>query len=339
MTSGYGPRARAEIWDSGLATIRGYLREEGMLEVTTPWCTEEVAIEPYIEPVRAGDLCLITSPELWMKRLLCGGVGSSFQIAHVLRHGERGRLHAPEFHLAEWYRVLGTLADLQRDVERVVDAVASRVGAVVAEEPRRIERWERWDFFDLFEESTGMALFPDASSAQLRALTNGLGEQLSAGAISGEGPAAPAVAALWDWSALLSVWSDAALQPWLDKRRGVGVHVEDFPADLAALAVVRDGRARRSESYAFGVEIANGYEELGCHVEQKSRFERVNALRIHEGLAALPVPRRFLAALAAGEGLPDCAGIALGVDRLLMLAAGVESLADVQLTGSCLADT
>ncbi len=330
MKPALGARARAKIWDAGLDAIRRYLRQEGMVEVSTPWCAEEVAIEPYIEPVRVGDRCLITSPELWMKRLLCAGVGSSFQVAHVLRRGERGAVHAPEFHLAEWYRAPGTLGDLQRDVERVVAEVSARVAAVGGT-PRPIDRWERWSFFELFEATTGEVLAPDASPAQLRARTDGLGARLGAPALPARGPEDPAVEALWIWSALLSAWSDVALQPWLEQRRSVGVHLEEFPADLAALAAVRNGRARRSESFAFGVEIANGYEELQCSVEQESRFERVNALRGYQGAPALPMPRRFLAALRSGHGLPDCAGIALGVDRLLMLAAGVDSLDEVGL--------
>lgn len=331
MKATHDPRTRAKLWDAGFAALRGYLRAEGMLEVSTPWCVDEVAIEPYIEPVRAGQRYVITSPELWMKRLLCAGVGSSFQVAHVARQGEAGELHTPEFHLAEWYRAPGSLSDLQADVEAIVEAVSSRVGAAGGK-PRRIDRWERWNFFELFACTTGAELGEGASVAVLRDLTNDLGARIGAAPLDARGPVPEEVEKLWLWSALLSAWSDAGLQPWLDDRSDVGVHLEGFPPELAALATVQNGRARRSESFVFGVEIANGYEELRDSLEQRRRFERVNALRRFHGDPALPMPERFLASLDAGDGLPECAGIALGLDRVLMIAAGVDRLADISLT-------
>ncbi len=331
MTAAYDLRTRAKLWDAGFAALRGYFRAEGMVEVSTPWCVDEVAIEPYIEPVRAGPGFVITSPELWMKRLLCAGVGSSFQVAHVARAGEVGERHAPEFHLAEWYRVPGSLSDLQADVEAIVEAVGSQVAAVGGQ-PRRIDRWERWDFFELFGRTTGVEVVEGASMAALRDLTNDLGAPLGVAPLAERGPLPEEVEALWLWSALLSVWSDAALQPWLEDHLGVGVHLEGFPPSLAALSIVRGGRARRSESFAFGLEIANGYEELRDAPEQRRRFERVNALRGFHGDPPLPMPERFLASLHTGDGLPECAGMALGLDRVLMIAASVNRLADLSMT-------
>ncbi|HWB82171.1 MAG TPA: amino acid--tRNA ligase-related protein, partial [Nannocystaceae bacterium] len=137
------------------------------------------------------------------------------------------------------------------------------------------------------------------------------------------------------WTALFTAWSDAVLDRWLAERahEGEGVHLVDFPAPLAALAErSTDARARavsrRFESHAFGRELANGYGELRDPVEQRQRFTAVADLRHAHELPPIPLPERFLADLPA---LPPCAGCALGLDRLVALALGATSLADVAL--------
>jgi lysyl-tRNA synthetase class 2 len=142
------------------------------------------------------------------------------------------------------------------------------------------------------------------------------------------------------WTALFSDWSDAHLDPWLRARatqgrsnashhpNGAAVHVTGFPAALSALAVIRGGVARRFESYVHGIELANGYWELRDSAEQRERFARVNRLRAAHGAEPLPMPERFLAALST---LPPAAGVALGLERLIALAAGVADLANINL--------
>ncbi|MCB9754643.1 MAG: hypothetical protein H6713_32305 [Myxococcales bacterium] len=329
---------RVALWDEALAAVRSYFRGAGAREVSTPVRVAAPAIEPYIEPITAppGGY-LATSPELAMKRLLCRGSGSIFQISHVFRRAELGRHHAEEFHLLEWYRVGEARYDaVQRDVEAVVAAVFALAGRAP---PRR---WVRRDFFDLFEETTGVTL---TGSEDVAGLIAGLGAGAAARWLPlaarwrerGGGPADPELARLLAWTELFTTWSDEHLPGWLDRQRAQGaggVHVDAFPEVLAALAEREraDGRAiaRRFESHVLGVELANGYRELRDAQEQRRRFERVNALRQWHGQPALPLANDFLHDLES-PGLPPCAGVALGLDRLLMLATGASSLAEISL--------
>jgi lysyl-tRNA synthetase class 2 len=313
---------RVAAWDAALTAVRATLRAGGLREVSTPVRVAAPAIEPYIDPIAAPPGFLATSPELAMKRLLCRGVGSIFQVSHVFRRAEVGARHAEEFHLVEWYRVGAGLSAVLADVEAIVAAVHAAVGA---EAPR----WRRVGFFDVFAETTGAALRGDEDDAQLRAaLPASLAAAVGDGRASLTDPQARALAA---WTAVFSAWSDRCLDPWL-ARVGGGVHLEDFPAALAALAeraeVGDRALARRVESHVRGVELANGYLELRDPAEQRRRFAAVNALRVADGQAALPLDEAFLGEL--GE-LPPCAGMALGLDRLVMLACGASRLDAVSL--------
>lgn len=328
--------ARVEAWHRALATTRGFLTREGLRETTSPIRAPAPSIEPYIHPVGAPPQWLHTSPELAMKRQLCHGAGPIFQIAHVFRRGERGDLHSEEFHLVEWYR-LGEGPELvMRDVEQIVahtfEAVAA-VDGVGARAPAPPRGWERVELLDLMEDTLGSRLPAQGDVAGVF----GVLEAVRARAGIGLDPHAPAARSndveldlLLGWTELFSLWSDLHLDPWLRARPEVGVHVVGFPAALAALSRVDGGVAERFESHALGFELANGYGELRDAAEQRARFERVNALRRHHGDEALPLDEAFLADLA-DPGLPPCCGCALGLDRLVMLAAGASSLADVQL--------
>lgn len=317
---------RVALWDAVFAAVRGALRATGAREVSTRVRVDAPAIEPYIEPIAAGAQWLATSPELAMKRLLCRGAGSIFQIAHVFRGGEIGDRHSEEFHLLEWYRVDGDLSAIEADVEAVIAAVFAAAGAPA----RAPSRWERVGFFDVFAETTGVDLRGDEDDEALIAAL--AGAPLLRASV-GQGPAAaagdPEVRRLAAWTALFTAWSDGHLDRWLAARPG-GVHLEGFPAALAALAERSGGLAHRVESYVGDVELANGYRELRDAGEQRRRFSVVNGMRVAEGRPALPLDEAFLADLD-GPGLPACAGVALGLDRLVMLACGVGRLADVTL--------
>ncbi|MCA9693079.1 MAG: hypothetical protein KC636_26010 [Myxococcales bacterium] len=323
--------ARVELWDRGLAAVRAYLRAEGMREVSTPVRVAAPAIEPFIEPIAAPPGYLATSPELAMKRLLCRGAPSIFQISHVFREAEIGAQHSEEFHLVEWYRVdagEGAFAAVIDDVERLVAAVWSALG-------RAPPRWERHDLLDVLAETTGLRLRGDEARAPLvRAVVDaGLDPSRTLPRTVAAPPADPSVATLLAWTELFTSWSDDALATWLSGR-AAGVHLVGFPAALAALSecTAHHGRAiaLRFESHVMGVELANGYQELRDAAEQRRRFERVNLLRAAHDQAPLPIDAGFLEDLA-GPGLPPCAGVALGLDRLLMLATGVASLGDIAL--------
>ena len=323
-------------WDAALMAVRGYLRACGMREVSTPVLTQEVALEPYIEPVFAGDALLITSPELWMKRLLCAGSGPIFQVAPVARAGEEGRRHAPQFHLVEWYRTQdarigwapASLATLQEDVERVGGARrrSGGGGAWLVSRPVRV----RHTVAGLFEETCD-APPPAADDEEcIRRWVSRLGAEAGCAPLAAQGPEDPGARRLWLWSALHAVWSDRRLDPWLARRPHEGVHIEGFPAPLAALSRVVDGVAQRTESYVGDVEISNGYVELRDFCEQDLRFRQVAALRRFHGQRPLPHPVALLQALQTGEGLPPCAGMALGLERTLMALLRTDEIAAVR---------
>ena len=323
---------RVAVWDAALAVVRAHLREQGLREVSTPVRVVAPAIEPYIDPIAAPPGFLATSPELAMKRLLARGSGPIFQVSHVFRQAERGDRHREEFHLLEWYRLGGELRALEADVEALVAAVFTAVGS---EPPAR---WLRADFFALFEQSCGVALRGDEDDAELHAILDPQLRALVWHAPDPQlGPLAsrdPEVRRLAAWTALFSAWSDRHLDPWLSGQVDVGVHLGNFPAALAALAQrsQQAGRAvaHRLESHVGGVELANGYLELRDPAEQRRRFLAVDALRGALGQASLPLDEDFLREL--GEpGLPLCTGMALGLDRLIMLACGRTRLDDISL--------
>jgi len=324
---------RVAVWDAVLAAVREQLRGQGLREVSTPVRVRAPAIEPYIEPIAAPPGFLATSPELAMKRLLCRGSGPIFQLSHVFRRAERGDRHSEEFHLLEWYRLGEELGALERDVEAIVARVFAAAGE--ASEPPR--RWRRDSFFEVFAATTGVALRGDEDDGQLRErLPPALREAVwdgRPGPLLGPDPGVRTLAA---WTGLFAAWSDRHLDPWLLGQVDVGVHLGEFPGALAALSQrsERGGRAvaARVESHVAGVELANGYLELREPGEQRARFVAVNALREALGGSALPLDEEFLAELAGPPGLPACVGVALGLDRLVMLACGRSRLSDVTLT-------
>lgn len=315
---------RVRAWDQALQAVRAYFRGQGLCEVLTPVRLPEVAIEPYIEPVRAAGGLLATSPELPMKQLLCDGAPDIFQVAPVFRAAEHGRVHSEGFHLIEWYRRDVDERAVRADVERLVDVVfeASGRGPIGA--------WVEVGFLPLLEQTAGIRLRGGENA-------EALAEAVPAAWCVDAPEGIPAIARdLYAWSALLTSWSDAALDPWLAAQPG-GVHILDYPPALAALAQIGPARAHNSgvaahrfESYVDGLELSNGYHELRDPTEQRRRFETVAALRRGHGAEPLPMPELFLSALET-PGLPPCAGAALGFDRLLMLALGGGCLAEISL--------
>lgn len=323
---------RVAVWDAVLTAVRGHLREQGLREVSTPVRVLAPAIEPYIEPIAAPPGFLATSPELAMKRLLCRGSGPIFQLSHVFRQAERGDRHSEEFHLLEWYRVEAGLDALERDVEGLVAAVYAAADAMRAPP----SRWRSASFFEVFAATVGVALRGDEDDGELRErLPAGLREAVWDGRPGPLLSPDPEVRALAAWTGLFGEWSDRHLDPWLLAQPDVGVHMGEFPGALAALSrrSERDGRvvAHRFESYVGGVELANGYLELRDAGDQRARFLAVNALREAVGAPRLPLDEEFLRELAGPPGLPACVGVALGLDRLVMLACGRSRLSDVTL--------
>ena len=298
-------RARARL----LTGIRAFFAARGVLEVDTPLLCQAGITDPAIEPlmVTRGQSIdrprfLQTSPEYAMKRLLAAGSGPIFQVARAFRDGEAGGRHNPEFTLLEWYR-----PDV--DYHALMDEVAALVQACLGPRPRRASSYR-----DLFVTTLGIDPML-ATVAELEAVVR---ERIDVGPLQGPRD-------LW-----LDLLLSHCIEPALAREGGL-VFVYDYPASQAALAalVERDGAAvaRRFELYVDGVELANGYQELTDPVELRRRFEADNRRRREMGQQERGPDERLLAAMA--HGLPECSGVALGVDRLLMLAEGAGSLAEV----------
>jgi lysyl-tRNA synthetase class 2 len=241
-----------------------------------------------------------------MKRLLAAGSGPIFQLSRAVRGGEAGRRHNLEFTLLEWYR---PGFDLHRLMDEVVELLGELLGAALLPAARMT-------YEEAFRRHAGV----DPHRAPTAALD---------GALAAAGVASPAFAP-GDRDGRLHLLMAAVVEP----RLGAGAtFVYDFPASQASLARVRPAAgeepplAERCELFVGGVELANGFHELGDAAEQRRRFAADNAERRRRGLPEVALDERLLAALAAG--LPDCAGVALGFDRLVMLACGAASIEDV----------
>lgn len=314
-----------------VAAIRRFFDDRGFVEVETPALQVSPGLEPHLnafetalaEPIRDGPVTrmyLHTSPEFAMKKLLAAGEEKIFQIARCYRNGERSPAHHPEFAMLEWYRAGANYRDLWTDCEELLAAAAEAAGverferAGKSADPRA--RWRRIGVCEAFEEHAGIDLAatmddaPDPSPL--------IEAARSVGVRTGPGDR----------------WEDVFFRIFLarvEPHLGVGAPaiLYDYPASMAALARLRPDRrfAERFEVFACGLELANGYGELTDPAEQRARFEADRALRSELRGSAYPIDEDFLAALE--RGLPDCAGIALGVDRLAMLATGAARIEDV----------
>lgn len=299
-------RARA------LQQTRAFFAARGVLEVQTGALGRHAVTDPHIESFAVdcgadGTRYLHTSPEHAMKRLLAAGSGDIYQIASVYRAGERSSRHSPEFTLIEWYRLGFTFDALMRETVALVRMlVAPRLEWPEPEFP---------SFAQAFERALGIDAF-DAPLARLRDAAAGAG--LAASSLAGA-----------TRDDLLDFLMGAVIGPTLGRGRPCCLH--HYPASQAALAQLDPADPRtalRFELYGEGLELANGFVELADADEQARRFDADNALRAARGQAYVAPDVRLLEALRGG--LPPCAGVAVGFDRVLMLAGGAASIDEVQ---------
>ena len=297
-----------------LARLRAFFAARGVLEVETPALCAATVTDLHLHSLACqlefgGErrtYFLQTSPEFAMKRLLVAGSGPIFQICRSFRDGEAGRLHNPEFTMLEWYRPGFDHHALMDEMDDLLELVLGRGRAA------------RSTYGAAFTAALGVDPH-ETSAAELAALAAARGIEVVG--FSAESP-------VDDWLQLLF---SLVVEPGLG--RGRPTFIYDYPASQAALARVSadvpggSPRARRFEVYVEGIELANGFHELADAAEQRRRFEADRAERARRGLPLPPIDELLLAALAAG--LPDCAGVALGVDRLVMLALGATSVAEV----------
>lgn len=306
-------KARAQL----LAAIRAFFLAREVLEVQTPVLSRYATVDRHIESFavhltsQPSTLTphgfLQTSPEFAMKRLLAAGSGPIWQLAPVFRVDEQGRHHNAEFTMLEWYRPGFDHRRLMGEVEALLRSCGAPASG-----------WRRFSYREAFETCAGFdphAL--DAAALRARLAAHGVAE-----------PDALTQDECADRDFWLDLWMSHVVGPQLGLDAPAFLY--DFPASQAALARVRDDVppvAERFELFWCGIELANGFHELTDAGEQQRRFEADQAWRRARGRAVPPYDRDLIAALQAG--LPDCAGVALGIDRLLMLLLGKSRIDEV----------
>jgi len=302
--------ARARV----LAGVRAYFAAREFVEVETPLLVPSPGLEIHLDAVRAGAGWLITSPEYQMKRLLAAGFERIFQVCKCFRAGERGPHHASEFTMIEWYRGFAELDTIVRDTEELVAEVCGGVARVGDREIDLTPPWPHVSVRDAMSKWAGVVVDGDEPAVALVAKVRAAGIEIADD----------------------TAWDDAFFAAWLARVDPAlaalphAVFVDDWPVPLAALAKRKPDdptTALRFEAYVGGIELANAFGELTEPIEQRARFEDDLRIRRERGRPVYPLDEHLLAALA--EGLPPSAGIALGFDRLVMLATGATSIDDV----------
>jgi lysyl-tRNA synthetase class 2 len=301
-----------------LADVRRFFAARQVMEVETPILSQAAPTAPYLDSFKAQYLppgsdphtyYLQTSPEFPMKRLLAAGSGDIYQIARVFRNGELGRLHNPEFTMLEWYRPALDYHGLMDEVDALLQEVAGLPAAL------------RFSYQQLFQQyldlDPSLAEEDSLKRAALRSI-QGLPEGWQS-----------------DRDGWLEMLMSEVIEPALSELKRP-VIVYDFPSSQAQLArIVTDESgasvAVRFEVYAGGLELANGYDECLDAAELEQRFEADNRQRQQQGKSLMPLDVRLLAAIE--QGLPPCTGVALGLDRLMLLITGLNQLEAVQSFG------
>jgi len=304
-------RARAQL----LAQLRTFFVQRDVLEVDTPVLSRHGVSDPHIESVAAEfvpdgaasgmTMYLMSSPEYAMKRLLADGSGCIYQVAKAFRNGEAGRRHNPEFTMLEWYRV-------GHDLEQLMAEVAQLLDLLLLPALPNID-WHFLSYEQAFVTTLGVNPML-MRSAELQTLA----QQYVDLSMPEETPR--------------DTWLDLLMSHCVEPALPQACFVYNYPASQAALARVdvdEGGHqvARRFEVYVQGLELANGYHELTDAQEQAKRFDEDNQTRKDMGKPEMPADQRLVAALQ--HGLPDCSGVAMGLERILMLAHGKQEIAEV----------
>ena len=287
-----------------LATIRDFFQQRGVLEIETPLLCQHTVTDRHIDSFRVENYFLQTSPEYAMKRLLAQGSGPIFQICKAFRQGEAGKKHNPEFSLLEWYRP-------GFDHHNLMDETDELLQLLLQTKPAK-----RISYRNLFLETLNIDPFSITSESLKNIITNKVSNlhfdihQLNK-------------------DDCLNLLLSYFIEPSLGFDAPVFVY--DYPSTQAALAKLRRDEditvAERVEVYIQGVELANGFHELGDAKEQRERFLEEQQYRRERGLFVPEIDERLLDALR--NGFPDCAGIAVGLDRLAMLIAKVDDVGGV----------
>ena len=285
-------KRRAFIYQS----IRAFFSKQGFLEVDTPIRSPAIAPEKEIIPFESEGWFLSASPELYMKRLLAARYDKIYQFSHCFRKGERGNFHNPEFTLLEWYRKGVTYEQMMKDTEQLVITVAAKlgIGKTLQYQGKMIDLSLPWDRLTVAEAFQRYADWDPTFNPDRRR---------------------------FDEDTVLKVI------PNLNPLRPI--FLVDYPASMASLARLKPGNpnvAERFELFIGGLELANAYSELVNAKEQETRFRKeINQIKTEQNRIA-PMPGKFLRTVA---NLPECAGIALGIDRLVMLFCDAKTIDEV----------
>ena len=305
-------KGRARI----VSDIRHFFSQRHVLEVDTPILSRAAPTAPYLESFKTefipmgsidkASYYLQTSPEFAMKVLLAGGSGSIYQIAKVFRNGERGRLHSPEFTMLEWYRPELNLEELMDEVAALLQTITSYSESV------------RFSYKEVFSQYLNINVLVCSKDELQKLAIKKLPD------FSGD--------FYLDRDGWLELLMSQVIEPELASLKKP-VFIYNFPASQAQLAKVKldndsEQVAARFELYAGGLEVANGYDELLDAKELRKRFEYGNQQRLKLGKAEMPIDEKLLSAMEMG--LPPCTGVALGLDRLVMLAMNKDSIDSVQ---------
>ncbi len=276
--------------------IRAFFKEQGFLEVETPIRAPAIAPELFIIPFESEDWFLSTSPELYMKRMLAAGYEKIFQFSHCFRKGERGRWHNPEFIMLEWYRKGADYNKIIQDIEQLMLTLAGKLGFdnIIKYRGQDIDislPWPRITVREAYINAAGWDPVNEHDSLR------------------------------FDTDFVTKV-----LHSFKPNRPTVLI---DYPAAMASLARLKPGNiniAERAEVFIGGLELANAYSELRDVKEQEKRFQEAVEQIQRERQQQMPVPIKFLEAIVR---LPECGGVALGIDRLVMLFCDADSIDDV----------
>lgn len=300
-----------------LKIVRQYFDSDGVMEVETPMLSCAATVDVYInsfsteyEPIGGGNvdtLYLHTSPEFPMKRLLAAGSGDIYSMSRVFRNGEAGGRHNPEFTMLEWYRVGMDQQRLMDDVTLLLSSICNFVEV------------RRCSYGEIFEERLSINPY-SATDQELGQLVQ---DKIDAKLMGLER------------NDCLDLLFSNYIEPHLGSKKGdclEGVFIYDYPASMSALARLNTNHqghevASRFELFINGIELANGYHELLDAKEQQARFKEDQQKRAERGFDRYPYDQRMVQALE--HGMPDCAGVALGIDRLLMLIMGTNRISDV----------
>ena len=304
-------KARANL----LKNIRSFFEQRDVLEVETPVLSQAAGSDPNLDVISANyqsdaqqnqqTLYLQTSPEFAMKRLLADGSGAIFQICKSFRNAEQGRKHNPEFTMLEWYRP-------DYDEHQLMDEVMALVQEVSPENSLFQKTWQRLTYQNLFEQYLDI----NPHTIELEALVQITKSKIDVAMDEADKDS----------------WLDLLFSHLIEPQLQEPVFIYDYPATQAALAKIEKNAggieiARRFELVIGGLEIANGYFELTDAEEQYQRFLKDQEVRQQQNKLQAPLDENLLAAMK--QGLPSCAGVALGVDRLLMLLCDSDSIEEV----------